>query len=202
VTLTGVTLMLGVVLTGFGAVDGFASGFDVYSLLALILGIILVSTHWGWVHVAEATANHRQGQGEAAQLELSGSWLAGVSPHCRHEVTTTAGEDGSITIVERRYIPVPVGDDAFTFRSEITADEEHPADAPSAVVAERAELLRHRAAAATAYERQLYEAAAEAYERSRLRAEDEAERRAAARAASEVLAERINANLRDPPLTE
>jgi hypothetical protein len=202
VTLTGVTLILGVALTGFGVVDGLASGFDVYSLLALIVGIVLAGTHWGWVHVAEATANHRQGRGDHAQLELGHQWLAGISPYTRHEVLSAAGEDGSITIVERRYVPVPVGDDAFTFRSEVIANEEHPADAPSAVVAERAELLRHRAAAATARERQRYEAAADAYEQSRLRDEDEAERRAAARAASEVLAERINANLGDPPLIE
>ena len=53
--LTGVTLVLGVALTAFGAVNGFASGFDATSLVALFVGIVLISTHWGWVHVSPRT---------------------------------------------------------------------------------------------------------------------------------------------------
>jgi hypothetical protein len=201
-TLTGVTLLLGVALAIFGALDGLASGFDTYSLLALVVGIILASTHWGWVHVAEATVTHLGAQDAASQTERGNEWLTRIAPYSRHEVMTTTEEDGSITILERRHFPVPVGEDAFSFESEIVSSERQPPEAPSAVVAERAELLRRRAAAATERERQRYEVASDAYERSRMRAEDEAERRAAARAASEALTERINANLSDPPLTE
>ena len=69
-------------------------------------------------------------------------------------------------------------------------------------MAERAELLRREAAADTDRERQRYEVAADAYETALLNADDEQERRAARRAASEALSQQINANLRDPPLTE
>ena len=47
-----------------------------------------------------------------------------------------------------------------------------------------------------------YETAHDAYERALLANADEQERVAAVRAASEALSERINSNLRDPPLLE
>src|SRR5207248_3984631 len=56
--LTGVTLVLGAVLGGFGAIDGIATGFDAGAVVALLAGIILVATHWGWVHVAELTGQN------------------------------------------------------------------------------------------------------------------------------------------------
>lgn len=200
--MTGVTLILGVVLASFGAVDGFATGFDVNALLALILGIILATTHWTWVHVAEISANALESHLQRNVLERRRQWLSAIEPYTRWEVGTTADEDGSITILTTRYRPTASEEDTFTFSREIVARERHPGEEPAAQVAERAELLRRDAAAETERDRQRYSAAYDAYEQALLAHANEQERLAAVRAASEALSERINSNLRDPPLIE
>jgi hypothetical protein len=101
-----------------------------------------------------------------------------------------------------RYRPVRHSERTFTFVREIAGHEVHPGAEPAATVAERAELLRRAAAADTERERARFEAAHDAYQRALLANEDEEQRLAAARAESEALSERINTNLRDPPLIE
>jgi hypothetical protein len=117
-------------------------------------------------------------------------------------VSTRATEDGSITILTVCHRPVSRGEGTYTFEREEVAREVHSAEEPAAAVTERAELLRRAAAADTQRERERYEAARDAYETALLAHGDEQERLAALRAASEALSERINTNLRDPPLTE
>jgi hypothetical protein len=202
VTLTGVSLVLGVALTAFGAVDGFASGFDGISLIALIVGIVLITTHWGWAHVAELTGQRLEQRANRDVLDSRQRWLAAIEPYPRWEVTASTDEDGSIAIATTRYLPVPSGEREFTFTKDEVGREHHSADEPAAVVTERAELLRRQAAQDTARERERYEAAHDAYEQAMLENADEQERLAAARAASQALSERINSNLRDPPLVE
>jgi hypothetical protein len=80
--------------------------------------------------------------------------------------------------------------------------EVHSAEEPGAVVAERAEAVRRQAALDTEAARQEFERAAGDVEAERLRSESEQRVREALRAESQALSERINANLRDPPLTE
>src|SRR5579859_2149188 len=60
-TLTAVSLVVGVLLVALGVIDALASGIDLAAVLALVVGGLLIATHWGWVHVAEVTANSLEG---------------------------------------------------------------------------------------------------------------------------------------------
>ena len=201
-TLTGVTLIGGVALLILGVVIATSTGFGVGAIALILLGAVLVSTHWGWVHVAELSANSLERRRNSALLDRRRRWLAGIAPYARWEVSTSTDSDGSIIIVTTRSRPVRCGESGFTFVREIVAREVHSGEEPAAAVAERAELLRRQAAASTERERERYEAAYDAYQTALLAHADEQERLAAVRAASEALSEGINANLRDPPLTE
>ena len=200
-TMTGVTLIGGLVLALLGLVEVIADGSAVW-FVVLVLGLILASTHWGWVHIAELTGNAIEGRRHASLEERQRQWLLEIEPYPRWEVSTSAGEDGSITIVTVCHRPIPCAERTFTFVREEVSREVHSADEPAAAVAERAELQRRRAAAHTRAAQGDFEAARGAYEEALMVSDDEQQRRAALRAASEALSERINAHLRDPPLTE
>jgi hypothetical protein len=200
-TLTGVTLVAGIGLIALGIVEA-VSGAVVLAVLAFAVGLGLIATHWGWVHVAELSANALENRRNSSLLEDRRLWLAAIQPYTRWEVTTHVGEDGSITIETVRHRPIRCGEDRFTFVREIEAKEVHSSEEPAAAVTERAELLRREAAARTTLAREGFEVAHDAYERTLMARDDEQQRQAALRAASEALSERINSNLRDPPLTE
>ena len=201
-TLTAVSLVAGVVLVAVGAIDAISSGIDAAGVLALVIGALLIATHWGWVHVAEITANSLEGRGNAQVMERRREWLAGIEPYTRFEVATEVQDDGSIAIYSVRHSPVRTGSDTFTFAREVEHREVHGPDEPAAAVTERAETLRRDAALATERERERYEIAAEAYRAALLGRADDEQRRLAQRAASEALSHQINTNLRDPPLAE
>jgi hypothetical protein len=201
-TMTGVTLVGGLALLVLGLVEAFSSGSAAVTVAAFVIGIVLVITHWGWVHVAELTANNLEARQNSSVAQRRRVWLAGIEPYPRWEVSTSTGEDGSITIETLRYRPVLRGERGFTFVRDVAGREVHSGEEPAATVAERAELLRREAAADTERERERYAIASEAYETALLASANEQERLAAVRAASEALSERINSNLRDPPLTE
>ncbi len=201
VALTGVTLVGGIILFVVGALDALANG-SVFSLVLMLVGLALASTHWGWAHVAEFTATSMDRR-EARPIEdRNRRWLAGIEPYTRYEISTRVADDGAICIVRHRYRPVPCGSRNFTFLAETESEELHSGDEPAAAVTERAELLRREAARDTERERERYEIASEAYREAILDDDDERERVAARKAASAALSERINANLRDPPLVE
>ena len=200
-TLTGVTLVTGTALVVLGVVLLIVSG-GVSAIAALVVGIVLISTHWGWVHVAELTGNAIENRHNSGALDRQRMWLEQIEPYTRYEVTTSVDEDGSIRIVRTRYQPEPTGSRRFIFTSAIEREEVHSAEETGAAVTERAELLRREAAANTERERERFRIAADAYETALLDAGDERERQAARRAASEALSEQINANLREPPLVE
>lgn len=201
-TLTGLTLIGGIALIVVGAIDAFSSGFSGLAVVAVILGIVLVSTHWGWVHVAAFSADsidsHRAREAEAVRER----WLETIEPYTRYEVSTNVEDDGALTIATVRYRPVPVGDEKFTFQRDVLNPERHPDDEPAAGIAERAEQLRREAALQTERERARFEQAADAQQRVLFGQESDEEQRRARRAASEALSHQINTNLRDPPLTE
>lgn len=202
ITLTGLTLLGGVALIAIAAVAAVAGSFGALDIAAAVAGLLLVSTHWGWVHTAEATATAIGRRANRSRADRHRDWLAAIKPYTRWSITTTVTGDGAIAIVRRRHTPVPAGDRRFTFATEVELEELHDADAPAAEIAERAETLRHAAAADTARERQRWELAHDVYERSVLDEGDEQQRLAARRAASQALSERINSNLREPPLIE
>lgn len=201
-TLTAVSLVIGVLLVALGVVDAISSGIDAGALLALVVGGVLIATHWGWVHVAEITANSVEGHSNAEVIERRRQWLTGIEPYSRLEVSTEVGDDGSIAICTMRHRPVQVGEDRFTFVRELQQREVHSPDEPAAAVTERAETLRREAAIVNEEEHRRYEIAAEAYHAALIGRADEEQRRLARRAASEALSHQINSNLRDPPLVE
>lgn len=201
-TLTGVSLVVGIVLIALGAIIGISDGFDLTVILALVLGIGLIATHWGWVHVAELTANRIEGRTQAEIAARRRRWLTTIAPYTRYEVCTSVQDDGSINIDCVRFRPARSGPDSFRFTREIHTSERHAPDEPAAVVSERAEELRRQAAQATERERQRYAIAADAYTTALLGDADAEQRRVAQRAASEALSHQINAHLRDPPLIE
>lgn len=201
-TLTGVTLVAGLALLVLGAIELVSAGLGVAGIVALVAGLALVGTHWGWVHVAEASADAVDARRNRLVIDRRREWMAEIEPYTRWSVLTTPEADGSIAIVTARHVPVASGERGFTFVREIADREVHSEDEPAATVAERAELLRRRAAAATAQERARYTAAHDAFQRALMANADEQERVAAARAASQALSEQINSNLRDPPLME
>ena len=201
-TLTGVSLVLGVLLVLLGVADGVVSGIGVASVLAFVVGTVLIATHWGWVHVAEITANSIEGRANADVLARQRQWLSGIEPYTRIEVSTAVEDDGSISINSIRHRPVISGERNFTFAREVEHREVHFPDEPAASVTERAEQLRREGALATERERERYEIAARAYESALTGRADEEQRRLARRAASEALSGQINTNLREPPLVE
>jgi hypothetical protein len=201
-TLTGTSLLAGIALLVLGMLLLVGSGLTVTNLVVLVFGVVLLGTHWGWVHVAEATADAIEGRRNGELLERRRQWLETIKPYARYEITTSVEDDGAITIIRTRYRPVATGARAFSFVREVETRESHSAEEPGAAVAERAELLRRAAARDTERERERFEIAADAYETALLGRHDEHQRLLARRAASEALSERINSNLRDPPLVE
>jgi hypothetical protein len=198
VALTGATLLAGIALLAIGAVDAIVSGLGGRDAAAIAAGALLVATHWGWVHVAEAGA----GALDARRRRSVRAWLHELEPHTRWSVTTRVLDDGSIAIARVRHDPVRASERTFTFVASPESEQVHSGDEPAALVSDRAETARRLAAADTARERRLYELAADAYETALLERDDDEQRRLARRAAAQALSERINENLRDPPLAE
>jgi len=201
-TLTAASLVLGSLLALLGLIDAISSGFDGLSIALIAVGAILVVTHWGWVHVAELTANSIEGRGSAEVDGRRRQWLAAIEPYTHYEISTRVEDDGAITISRIAYRPTASGERRFTFTSDVDLEELHSADEPAAAVTDRAESLRREAAQDTERERERYQIAADAYEAALLDDADEQQRLLAQRAASEALSEQINTNLRDPPLLE
>ncbi len=201
VVLTVAALLVGIGLTVRGIVE-LAEGHAAIGAVTLLVGLVIAGTHWGWVHVAEATANGLDGRRVAAQDGARRRWLEQIAPFDRYEVTTSVAQDGSIALERVHHRPLAADDGRFTFAREVEVVERHPAETAAAVVAERAELLRRDAARRTEESRALHASADDSRRLDRLRADVDAEDREAGAAASRALSERINAHLRDPPLSE
>jgi hypothetical protein len=202
VALTGVTLIGGVALAILGAVELLFDGGGALAVVALVVGLVLASTHWGWVHVAEVSALGIERRSNSGVVDRRQAWLQEIAPFTRYEVATRAGDDGTITIERIRYQPIRAGDRTFVFERTIELTEVHGGDEPTAVVAERAEQLRHRAALDTESARAGFQERADAVKWSALADDEHRERTREQAAAARALSEQINANLREPPLTE
>jgi len=201
-TLTGVTLITGVLLLVVGVVAALTSGVGLLDVAALGLGAALAGTHWGWVHVAEASSDAIERRRNRDTVDQRRQWLETIEPYTRYEVTTSVADDGSITIDRVVHSPTPSGGRGFTFVREVQRSEVHSGDEPAADIAERAELLRRQASLDTEQERRRFEVVADARQSEQLGRGDQQEQLSARRAASEALSEQINSNLRDPPLME
>jgi hypothetical protein len=201
-TLTGVTLVGGIALLAFGAIDAIASGLAAADVAAIAVGAVLVATHWGWIHVAELARNALDARRTRGVRSARQGWLDAIKPYTRYSVATSVLDDGSIKITRIRHLPVAAAERTFTFARAVDLEEVHSGDEPAAEVSDRAEALRRDAALATERERRRWAVAADAYERAALGRDDEQQRLIARRAASEALSDQINANLREPPLIE
>ena len=200
--MTGATLIGGTAMVLYGAWRLLFHSGGAFDAVLAAVGVLLVATHWGWVHVAEyvrLTVDERHAR---AAAERGRQWLASVQPYPRFSVTTSVLGDASTRVRRVLHRPVPTGHDTFTFVRETDAEQTYGADTPAAVIAEAVETMRRQARLDTDRLRELWEAAATSYEAVLLSAQDEQHRLIAERAAATALSEHINTSLREPPLVE
>ena len=86
-TLTAVTLIGGVALAILGAVELLFEGGGALALVALVVGLVLASTHWGWVHVAEVSALGIERRSNAGVVDRRQAWLHEIAPFTHYEVS-------------------------------------------------------------------------------------------------------------------
>jgi hypothetical protein len=200
--LTGVTLILGGAMVLFGGGEALFGGGGAFSVVVAVVGLLLVATHWGWVHVAEYTGlviDDRHGQTAEAE---KGDWLARIEPYPRFSVSTTVLADASTRIQRFRHEPVLVTPRTFTFVRHTDSEQTFDVDTPAEVIAAAAETMRRQARLDTDRLQGDWDAASSAYEAAVLDADDEQQRLLAQRAAATALSEHINASLLEPPLVE
>jgi hypothetical protein len=202
VALTAASLIGGIALLALGAILTIAGHLSLGNALLMAVGGFLIATHWGWVHVAEFIRQGMEGHAGREVRQSMAPWLESIHPYTRYSVVTEVLDDGSIRIVRLRHDPVHTLPGKFSFSSERVGEETHSGDLPAEQIAERAETLRRQAALDSAEERERWEVAADAYETALIAKGGEQQEVEARRAASAALSERINRNLREPPLVE
>jgi hypothetical protein len=200
-TLTGATLIGGAALLIYGVWQLLDGGGALDAVLAAI-GALLLSTHWGWVHVAEYVGlsidEHRRRESDRDRQK----WLETVQPYPRYSVVTRVRDDAATQVLRFRHRPVLTAEHTFTFVRELDAERTFDAETPAAEIAATVEALRHQAQLDTDRLRESWEAGSTTYQAALLHAHDDEERREAHRAAATALSEHINASLLEPPLSE
>jgi hypothetical protein len=201
-TLTGVSLIGGAALLIWGGWRLLFDGGGTLDAVLAVIGLVLVATHWGWVHVAEyvgLTIDARQTHEIEAR---QGDWLQSLEPYPRFSVVTSVGDDGTTRVQRLLHRPVLTERHTFTFVREIDLDHIHEVDAPAEAIALDVETMRHQARLLTDRMRERWEAASTAYDAALLSSDDDQARLAADRAAALALSEHINATLLEAPLQE
>jgi hypothetical protein len=200
--MTAATLLGGAAMALYGGAELlFSSGGGFEAALAVI-GVLLIATHWGGVHVAEyvgLTIDQRQ---ERANDERARDWLATVEPYPRFSVSTSVLDDASTRVERVLHKPVLTEQHTFTFVRETDAGQTYDAHVSAEVIATTVETMRRQARLETDRLRGLWEAASTAYGAALLSAEDDQQQLAAQRAAATALSEHINASLLEPPLVD
>jgi hypothetical protein len=200
--LTGATLICGAAMILFGGWELFFNGGGAFDVVVAVIGILLVGTHWGWVHVAEyigLTIDERQRRATETRRR---DWLASIQPYPRFSVSTSVLDDASTRVERILHRPLLTERHTFTFVRETDAEKTYDADTPAAVIAASVETMRRQARLETDRLRGLWEAASSAYQAALSSADDDQQRLAAQRAAATALSEHINASLLEPPLVE
>ena len=200
--LTGATLIGGAAVALYGGAELLFNSGGALDVVLVIIGIVLVATHWGWVHVAEYVGlmideRHRREADERAR-----QWLAGIQPYPRFGVSTSVLADASTQVDRVLYRPVLTAEHTFTFTRETDAERTFEADAPAELIASTVETMRRQARLDTDRLRGLWEAASSAYVAALRSAHDDEQVLAARRAAATALSEHINASLLEPPVIE
>jgi hypothetical protein len=200
--LTGVTLIGGAAIALYGGWEVLFNGGGVVGVVVAVIGILLVATHWGWVHVAEylgVAIDERAHRTRDAQRQ---EWLAALQPYPRFSVSTVVLDDASTRVERVLHRPVLTARNTFTFVRETEAEKIYDADAQAQVIAGTVEEMRREARIETDRIRGLWEAASSAYAVALSSADDDKQRLAAQRTAAIALSEHINESLREPPLVE
>jgi hypothetical protein len=200
--LTGVTLIGGVAIAVFGGWEAIFNGEVALGLVIALIGVLLVATHWGWVHVAEYVGVTIDERARRTQDEQRQAWLAAIQPYPRFSVSTVVLDDASTRIERILHRPVLTAHNTFTFERETEAGKTFDADTPAQEIAGSVEQMRRETRIDTDRIRGLWEAASSAYEAALSSAEDDKQRLAAQRAAAVALSEHINKSLLEPPLVE
>ncbi|HEX3833755.1 MAG TPA: hypothetical protein VHW04_17380 [Solirubrobacteraceae bacterium] len=200
--MTAATLIGGVVLAIYGGEQLVAGGGGALAVVLGVIGILLVGTHWGWVHVAEYVGLGLDERQERGNREREHGWLATVSPYARFTIRTTVMADASIAVERVTYKPVLTSQHTFSFDRVTEAVARFDADTPAHVIADRVETLRRDARLETDRQSELWDAASSAYDAALLDADDDQQQLAARRAAALALSQHINASLLQPPLVE
>ena len=200
--LTGTTLIVGFAMVLYGAARTLLDGGGAVGVALVVIGVLLISTHWGWVHVAEYVGITIDARRRRERATGEREWLATIHPYPRFSVSTTVLSDASTLVQRFRHQPVLVTPSTFTFVRHADAEQRYDADAPAEVIAAGVEMMRRRARLDSDRLRGDWDAASSAYEGALLSAKDDRQRVAAQRAAAVALSEHINASLLEPPLVE
>ena len=200
--LTGVSLIGGAALALYGGWQALFNGGGALDAVVALIGILLVATHWGWVHVAEYVGLTIDEHQQRANDERARAWLAAIQPYPRFSVSTSVLDDASTRVERVVHRPVLTSQHTFTFVRETDAEATYDADASAAAIASTVETMRRQARIDTDRLSELWEAAATTYAAALTSAHDDQQRIAAQREAATALSEHINASLLEPPLVE
>lgn len=200
--LTGATLVGGALLFAYGAWQVLINSSGSVNAVLAVIGLLLVATHWGWVHVAEYAGitmdAHEQRRSDLRRQE----WLDDIEPYPRFSISTSVLDDASTRIERVLHQPVLTPRHTFTFVRRTDAERVFDAEASAEVIAAAAETMRHQARLDTDRLHDLWEAASTAYTAALTSDLEDQQQLAAQRAAATALSEHINASLREPPLDE
>jgi hypothetical protein len=200
--LTGVSLIGGAALALYGGWQVLLNGGGALDAVVAVIGILLVATHWGWVHVAEYVGLSIDEHQQRANDERARVWLAAIQPYPRFSVSTSVLDDATTRVERIVHQPVLTVQHTFTFVRETDAEKTYAAHTSAVDIATTVETMRRQARIETDRLRELWEAAATTYTATLDSAHDEQQRLAAQRAAATALSEHINASLLEPPLVE
>jgi hypothetical protein len=201
-SMTAATLIVGALMTLYGGAQALLNSGGAVDVVVAVIGVLLVLTHWGWVHVAEYVGLTIDDRQERANDDRERAWLESVQPYPRFSVSTSVLDDASTRIKRVLHRPVLTEQNTFTFVREADAEQVYDADVSAEVIAATVETMRRQARLETDRLRELWEAASTAYDATMLSADDDQQRLAAQRAAATALSEHINASLLEPPLVE
>jgi hypothetical protein len=201
--MTGASLIGGALLTLYALWRLVFHSGGAVDIALIVVGVLLVATHWGWVHVAEYVGITLDEHETRALTRRAGEWLGSIEPYPRFSVTTSVLADASTRVERVLHRPVLTsGGKTFTFERETVSERVFGAEASAEEIADGVETLRRQARLDTDRQRELWEAASSTYHARLLHEQDEEERLAAQRAAAAALSEHINESLREPPLVE
>src|SRR5450755_4579746 len=121
--LTGITLIGGAALALVGGWELLFNGGGALGAVLAVIGILLVATHWGWVHVAEYVGLTIDDRQQRTNDERRADWLATIHPYPRFSVSTSVLDDASTRVRRILHKPVLTANQTFTFVRETDSEQ-------------------------------------------------------------------------------